>query len=164
MILLAVAACGGSPNDVNEKSKALVPYPHSRDVKLSKVNGSIQLEYWVDEAYPGPVAIGWISKNLTDNGWEKLPGSYFNPQVKSVNPNDWVKVIDARGSEENVVYQSSSDWKDHQNNVLVYGFEYRYLRHSQANLQRMQVRAILIPSDIAKSQLETGQKLLNNFK
>ena len=165
ILLLCVTSCGGEPvNGTIENSKALRTYPKARDVNTHKLNGTVQLEYWVDEAFPAPVVIDWVSQNLKDSGWEKLPGSYFNPQVGSVRSRDWVKIIDRRDSEESVVYQRSFDWKDAQNNIIVYGFEYTHPRHSQPTMRSMRVRAILTPAAIAKAQLDAGQKALKTLE
>jgi hypothetical protein len=163
-LLLAIAGCSSDKIADTERiwRQALTAPPKSRDIKLVKHKGTMQVEYWMDEAYPATNLVNWVSSNLKTGGWERIQGSFFNPQIKGVK-DDWHTIFDSRETEEQVVHVRTFDWKDSENNVLLYAFEYRYPRGSQPRLQSAHILATFFPSDLAKAALQAGQKELQTI-
>lgn len=162
IVLLFISCRDGTKDGVNQYSSALIVHSKGRQVEFYKLNGTDQMTYWVDEDYPASSVTDWLFGKLRDSGWTQLSYSYLNPQLGS-RPTGWIKFVDKSTSEETVVYQLSTNWKDSQDNVLVYGFEYRYPSKLRPQLQKMRVLAIFVPAALAKKQQEAGQRALERF-
>lgn len=166
--LLSVALCGGllygcrPPVDHNPSGRpeALILHPRAKDVEYLKQEGTDQLTYRVDKKFPASGVIGWISYQLEEKGWEPLTYDYLNPELPSSHVQGWTKFEDATKPTAYIVHQWLAEWRDGSENIVRYGFHYRYPKDGPPNLNVLEVSAVYIPGPLAKQ----GQEAVRKFK
>ncbi len=105
------------------------------------------MRYEVSAAYPATAAVDEIKSILTDAGWKVSVKEMLNPGV--LTPEGWSKYRDEPEGRVEIIKHWIGDWTNESGNILRYAFMYRNLANEPENFNRLEVRIIEIPRDVA---------------
>ena len=152
-------------------SPALIVVPNAQKVRYQKKTQTDQVYYQLQEQYPATKTISYIYSILDKAGWQPLFEDLLNPGFFSSHVRGWSAYLDGRKQPEQEVHQWMADWKDKQNNVVRYTFQYTKpaVKHKQNEeifsppslFKQLKVNAIYIPTSIEKLMQDNTKSILN---
>jgi hypothetical protein len=164
ILFIAVASFSGCDKSLEKKPpnypEALILLPNAIDVKYYPLGGSFQLTYKIKANYPATELIETISTKLKQDKWNALKEDCLNPGLPSGHIRGWTSFEDATKKPTQTVHQWLADWENESGDILRYGFQYRYEKNKNENLNNLIVTAIFIPVTLAKQ----GRDAANEFK
>lgn len=135
----------------------------ARNQKNFYTGGINRVFYRVDEKFPADEAIKQISTKLEGSGWTALNEDYLHPGNSNSLVSGWAIYEDPPKRPEMMIYEWTANWKDKQENIIVYTLQYKdpidKFRHGTVILKPtnslLNVNVVYMPEKVAKSMRES---------
>ncbi len=119
--------------------------------------------YKLEEKFPADNAIKEISSKLEAGGWEAMSEDFLHPGTSNSLITGWSIYEDPPKKPEFMIYEWSTNWKDKQDNIVSYSFQYKdpieKFRHGTVILKpsnsSLNVHAVYMPEKVAQSMRES---------
>ena len=151
LMLVILLGCDGS---VDRDSQGLIVLKGAIDPSFYNLGGSDQVIYQLEAKYPATDVIAEITLALKKMGWEPMAEDYLNPGSPTSHVTGWGDFVDRTTTSPQQVYQWMANWKNEQEDIVLYGFKYTYPEGAEPILDKLDVVAVYIPADVLKEQQE----------
>jgi hypothetical protein len=144
-----------------------------KDAKNQKnfyTGGINRVFYRLDQRFPAEDAIKQISTKLESTGWTPLSEDFLHPGDSNSLVTGWAIYEDPPKKPEMMIYEWSANWKDKQENIVSYTFQYKdpidKFRHGTVILKpansKLDVNVVYMPEKVAKSMRESINRKKRN--
>ena len=133
-------------------SESLIVLPDAEKVQRKELNGTIQINYHLNEKYPASKSISLIDAKLQSKGWIPLKYDELNFSAPTALETGWTKSKEQiSGAEVHVWY---SIWKNGTGDYIKYHFQYFAPEHNIEKQDSLLVAGILVPAMTANRILD----------
>jgi hypothetical protein len=153
-----------------ELPKSIIVLKGARDQKNFYTGGINRVFYRLDQKFPADDAIKEISTKLESSGWRPLNEDYLHPGISNSLVSGWAIYEDPPKRPEMMIYEWAANWKDKQENIISYTFQYKdpidKFRHGTVILKPtnslLNVNVVYMPQEVAKSMRESINRKKRN--
>lgn len=153
-----------------ELPASIIVLKDAKNQKNFYTGGINRVFYRLDQRFPAEDAIKQISTKLENSGWIPLNEEFLHPGISNSLVTGWEIYEDPPKKPELMIYEWSANWKDKQDNIVSYTFQYKdsidKFRHGTVILKptnsTLNVNVVYMPENVAKSMRESINRKKKN--
>jgi hypothetical protein len=143
LVTTLLTSCIQMPATKQALSPALVVLPGAIGVNhTAEYDGSV--EYFVNDPYPGSIAISGIGERMKKLGWSETD-DWIGPKSPISPQRDWGSYVEG----DTEVFALTKAWKDRSGYLITYFISYR-VKPLGAQATRMEIKAVRMSPDTIK--------------